>query len=428
MNRTQTAILWLGLLLVALSIRVGAAVFWQSRMVSGQRFKMGDSVTYWELGRALAEDRPYEYGTPPRRVLRTPAYPLLIAAVFRMAGGETSALTVRLVGAVLGSLTVAGVGWLTYLVYGRLASLIACVLACFYPGAVSSSVLILSESLFCPLLVGQIGLTVLALRNPSRYGSMVLAFLSGITCGVAILSRPSWLLFTPFAWLLCCLVAKRKYRCWAMTASALLGLVLLMVPWCLRNARIVGQPVLTTLQVGASLYDGWNPQADGASNMYFVDSSADRVWQPLRESEHEQTWEIAWDQQLRSVACRWAMENPVTVVKLAIIKLFRMWSPWPHEESLRGGWISLICTLGFVAILLPALRQAVRTEWQDNFWIWLILPAAYFTALHMIFVSSIRYRQPSMLLLIVLAAEAYAHWYSKCKMRERISNHLREVY
>ena len=40
------------------------------------------------------------------------------------------------------------------------------------------------------------------------------------------------------------------------------------------------------------------------------------------------------------------------------------------------------------------------------------MPAIYFTLLHMVFVSSIRYRQPAMLALIVPAAAFLVRWRS----------------
>ena len=71
-------------------------------------------------------------------------------------------------------------------------------LAAFYPGAIASSVLVLSEAPFCPLMLLQLVLWIIAWRRRGRRQAAI-GFCGGLAAGAATLMRPSWLLFTPLA-------------------------------------------------------------------------------------------------------------------------------------------------------------------------------------------------------------------------------------
>ena len=102
---------------VALALRVAAAdaVEWYVRRGGPARLDLfPDTDIYWELARAIRAGGPYEYvewGDIPHFAIRTPGYPLFLAACQAVFGERT--LPVRLVQAALGTLCV-------YLVY-RLA-------------------------------------------------------------------------------------------------------------------------------------------------------------------------------------------------------------------------------------------------------------------------------------------------------------------
>jgi hypothetical protein len=233
----------------------------------------------------------------------------------------------------------------------------------------------------------------------------LVAFSAGLVAGAATLVRPSWLLFTPFALLIGLATAKARRKTFALGGAMLLGLAVAMTPWWVRNARLTGRFVPTTLQVGASLYDGLNPQATGASNMDFVGRFAGT--EPGADDSPEScpaAAEYRMDRRIGESAIRWARENPRRVLELAAVKFVRMWNVWPNESSLSRWPIRLAVLVTYLPVLALGIIGACRTFRGGFPFLLCWLPAIYFTLLHVIFVSSIRYRQPAMLVLMVLAA------------------------
>jgi hypothetical protein len=177
-----------------------------------------------------------------------------------------------------------------------------------------------------------------------------------------------------------------------------------MLPWWIRNAEATGHFVATTLQVGASLYDGLNPTADGGSNMAFVSDFVEAERKAEAAAGQTDTREYRLNQRMTKAAIDWALANPWEALKLAGIKFTRLWNLWPNEPGLRSWPLRLAVSATYVPLLCLGLLGTVRFTCRGWPYVLAWLPAVYFTLLHMIFVSSIRYREPAMLALVVLAA------------------------
>jgi 4-amino-4-deoxy-L-arabinose transferase-like glycosyltransferase len=394
------------ILVVALVLRLGAGWAWQAR-VDG-RFGFGDSESYWALARAISLGQPYQLGEA--RVFRAPGYPLLLAPVFRAAGGEPSVMWARAESALLGTLAVGAVWWLGRSLFDARTGLAAASVAAVYPGAIAMGVVVLSEAAFCPLMLLHLILWTAAWNAGAARRAAVLSGSAGLAAGAATLVRPSWLLFTPFAVAIGLTVGKHRLRQLGIGACMVAGLVAAMVPWWVRNARVTGRFVPTTLEVGASLYDGLNAHATGASNMRWGDQAAARFVesQPGRagppDDAAQRTREYRLDRHLRAESLRWARAHPGRVAQLAVIKFARLWNFWPNEATFSVWPLRLAVLITYVPVMVLAIIGAWGTIHRGWPYVLCWLPAVYFTLLHVVFVSSIRYRQPAMLALMVLAA------------------------
>jgi 4-amino-4-deoxy-L-arabinose transferase-like glycosyltransferase len=405
-----------------------------------------DAEYYWILAGTICEGTLYEiveWGDIPHFALRTPGYPLFLAACRTLLGEHP--MGVRLAQAGLGVVTVWLVYRLTRAVTGEQdheaadqakhecrrwpVPLIAAALVSVHPYLIVMSVLVLSEAVFVPIMLGALwGLAILWKKPGAGVGTevtanaaaspngrdLLIALAVGIASGAAILVRPSWVLFVPVMlgfWGISVWFGRKR----AMGAvcggfTIVLGLALVMAPWWIRNASIYGRFVPTALWMGASLYDGLNPRATGASDMSFLEEP--EIW-PLDEQDQ--------DAELTRRALGFVKAQPWRTLELSLVKLARYWSPWPNAAGIRSPLVivaSALVTgplLGLVAVGLWHCRGDARA------WVLLAGPLFYFCALHLVFASSMRYRVPAEAPAMGLAAAGLSRLAGRSRAGDRLA-------
>ena len=448
--KVQQHLWWLLPVTLALLLRVAGAIAIDWRYPT---FLFGDSNSYWDLARDLSRGGPYEYGWEGARCFRTPGYPAVLAPLFWI-WPEPPLLAARVLGAILGTIVVGLIIRLGWRLGGVRIGGLAGWLAALHPELIISSALVLSETTFEVFLALQclcwVGRNSVSGTGPRPEGRFLVPL--GLFAGLAVLVRPSWAAALPIWFLALCLesrdaggsVINLKFR---FQRALVFGFVaaLVMSPWWLRNAVLYEKWIPTSLQVGASLYDGLHDGATGGSDLSGVDaarldfvrvetlarlseaeasnwlrrlpSTGDRehYWRGIREQvpplwkrlqEVDPTlpaFEVAFDSELRRQAWVWARQHPRRVLELAGLKALRLWSPWPQEGSARSGyfrWVFGLAFFGSMGLALAGVRGAGR--WRDG-WI-LVAPAIGFTAIHLLHVASIRYREPAWVGLLIVAA------------------------
>lgn len=406
------------ILLISALIRCGVAVYVQ-RQLDRQPERTyvieGDADGYWKLAQTIVQGEEYSIYTPPRRVLRMPGFPLVLAGAMSVAGEDH--FRVRLI------LALSGVAacYLVYLLGTELTSettgLIAAGLTAVSPVMAGFSVLFLSETIFAVAML--ISLWVLVKLSKIKWGvedrfrGSLWAAWAGISLAAAFYVRPSWLLVLPIVVVLMLAGAKgHRARALERAVIVMLGFTVMLVPWVYRNYQVTGHFVPTTLWAGPSLYDGLNPQATGDSNMTFFER--DQVMQRMSEYEMNQYY--------TRKSVDYARQHPGHVIQLMGAKLLRYWKPWPNAPQFRSWWMMAAVSVVF----LPVLLLAAYGAWISRQQVFLLLitlgPILYFSLIHLVFVSSLRYRLPAEYSLYILSAVGLAALFAPVVQKEKIKS------
>lgn len=435
----------MAILLVAAALRIGIVHYANTH---SNRFMWPDSQRYMLVaGNIAAGQGPIV--SPADRTGADPGYPLLLSWPARFWPGniEKIAAIGRWMNVPAGLATVLFVAYLGRLLFGARAGLIGASILAAQPIQVYFHGLVLTEVLYTTLLIGS--LYVLARYMMGGGGANL--FLAGIGLGLAALTRSSGL-FLPVP--LLPIVAYAGWRragpiadeekgtaplgcCrWGLSpfpqtedtgsdaqagrvspapgrtvaprgrfSSVIASLVVFCVcyacvlaPMAYRNYRIVGAMVPVRTGAGATLLEGNGPWADGGPGMEKVQ------WPEYPPGANE----YVKDKINQHKAMEYIKNDPAGFLRLAGSKFLRTWNIRMNLSQYQSPLYDVLAILATVPVYVLLVVGWWRHRRQVSRWYVLIVPAVYFSLLHMVFVGSVRYRYPAMPALMVLAGAAFA--------------------
>jgi 4-amino-4-deoxy-L-arabinose transferase-like glycosyltransferase len=272
----------IAIVLLGLGLRVGEA--WDGRA------PVFDATAYAAIARNLDEGHGFTVGagaTQPSTDY-SPGLPLFVAGIYKVTGGVHERLA-RLVLALLGTLAV----WFAYLLARRMAQprvlgnpqgdkgqpvrgravvagLIAALAVAIYPATLQYTGMLMTEPLAATLLAG----ALVGILWAGDADDLRRWIVPGLTLGALALVRPEYL---AIGLLLAVLVFLRQRlrmeskRALLTAAVVVLGIVVVVAPWTVRNAFALHRFVSVSTGGGQVLYAGTylpsdgNPEAVGAA-------------------------------------------------------------------------------------------------------------------------------------------------------------------
>jgi len=243
------------ILLLGVGLRVGEA--------SSGRAPVYDAGAYAAIARNLDEGNGFTVGAQATQPSTdySPGLPLFVAGVYKVTGGVHERLA-RLVLALIGALAPLLAYLLARRLSGVVAGLIAALVVAIYPATIEYTGMLMTEPLAATLLVG----AILAILWAGDGGSLWRWVVPGLTLGALALVRPEYL---AIGLLLALLVFLRQRlhmpwrRALISTAVVVLGIVVVVAPWTIRNAIALDRFVSVSTGGGQVLYAGTYLPSDG---------------------------------------------------------------------------------------------------------------------------------------------------------------------
>jgi 4-amino-4-deoxy-L-arabinose transferase-like glycosyltransferase len=361
----------------------------------------------------------------------SPGLPLFAGGLYALSGGVHERAA-RLVLALIGTLSVLFAYLIGRRMSGPLAGLIGALAVAIYPASLEYQGMLMSEPLAATLLSGAVLAMLWASGRDARYW-----LVPGLILGALALVRPEYLAISlPIAVVV---FVRRGRDGWkaglAQALVMLLGLVVVVAPWTVRNAVALGRfvPISTgggqVLFAGSYMPSGGDPEKVGEAVLERhpelereLPPNA-RLEQILAALAHERYPGLEADAALAKMGRErlWGdvSEQPVGYLGFLASKLWLIWGHGPRDVMHQPGWAVFHWVL--VAFGLLGLAVLARARRWETVLLATVLVAA--TAIGLLLVASPRRALVTIPLVAALAGVGAA-WLGSRAWRPREADSL----
>jgi 4-amino-4-deoxy-L-arabinose transferase-like glycosyltransferase len=394
-DRTTHKRLLILILVAAVLIRIPVALYMgdQVTVLPG----IQDQVSYNALARSLLEGRGYSFTKAwyPFTPANTPTahwsfiYPLYLAGIYAVTGYHP--LAARLLQAAVGGALIC---FLVYLIGRRVADevigLVGAALAAVYGYFIYYSAALMTETFSIVLILVSLYLALEVKEKPTPLRWAML----GLSLGVAALLRQTVLLFVPFllVWLLWEL--KQEGIRWWYVAVPVAAIILMIVPWTVRNYLVYHQFLLLNSNAGYAFYASNNPNME-------TDWRNELVVVPVPKELAGKN-EAQLDRALTQKGFESILEDPKRILLLDLNKTLEYFRFWPSSDSSPISNVNRVLSFGlYLPFMLVGLAFSF-SRWRNYIPLYLFM--AIHTAIHLFSWPSPRYRLPVDATLMIFAA------------------------
>jgi 4-amino-4-deoxy-L-arabinose transferase-like glycosyltransferase len=387
----------------------------------------GDEIDYHTIAGNLADGNGFRIETGPTG-RRPPAYPVLLSLVYRIFGPDWN--TARVLQILMGTAIVYLVFLVTRRYFDEPAALVAAAITAINPYLIMMSCYLLTENLYIILMLS----TFLVFPFPSYLGGKISRVIgAAVLLALAALARPTGL---PLAlWILLAGLlfgtGAARIRLSRGVAGALV-FALIVMPWCVRNYRVVGGWVGLASHGGYTFYQGNNRNVLDIPNYHGGVAPLDglpHAKEIYRMSELERE-RFCWKE-----GRRFLLDNKARVPKLLWWKFARFWrlksdaglsgvkSGWWWSRDSVIGKLATVLDVGFIYAIVAFplfLAGIVLTfhRWKKLLFLYGVI--VVHTAVALVFHGSIRGRLPVEPVIAIFAGAAVIGLYNHFSAKRRI--------